>query len=159
MTIDLNQGLGYYSSYPAGADSFSNFENSVGGSANDTLIGSGLDNIMNGGTGNDTFFGGAGNDTLIGGDGADMFMINAGLGNDNITGGAGGGWIDAIDLRDASGASYAGAFPSDWTLVLTSGSVVSSASETMTLSNDSAGYIQHSDGTQIDFSQIEQIRW
>jgi large repetitive protein len=159
MTVDLAQGLGYYTSYPAGADHFSNFENATGGSANDILIGSSLDNILSGGAGNDSFFGGAGNDTMNGGAGADLFFLQAGLGNDTVAGGAGGGWIDAIDLHDASGNSYSGAFPSDWTLVLTSGSVTSTGTESMTLSNDSAGYVQHSDGTHVNFTEIEQIRW
>ena len=159
MTIDLSKGLGYYTSYPAGADSFSNFENAAGGSANDTLIGNSLDNILSGGAGNDTFNGGAGNDTLIGGDGADLFFHQAGLGNDTVTGGAAGSWIDAIDLHDASGSSYSGAFPSDWTLILTSGSITSTGTESLALSTDSSGYVQHTDGTQINFTEIEQIRW
>ncbi len=60
-----------------------------------------------------------------GGAGADLFFLQAGLGNDTVTGGTGGGWVDAIDLHNASGSSYSSAFPTDWTLVLTSGSVVS----------------------------------
>ena len=159
MTIDLSKGLGYYTSYPAGADSFSNFENAAGGSANDTLIGNSLDNILSGGAGNDTFNGGTGNDTLIGGDGADLFFLQAGLGNDSVIGGAAGSWIDAIDLHDASGNSYSGAFPSDWTMILTSGSITSTGSEILTLSTDSSGYMQHTDGTQVNFTEIEQIRW
>jgi Ca2+-binding RTX toxin-like protein len=159
MTIDLTKGQGYYTSYPAGADHFSAFENAVGGSANDTMIGNSLDNILSGGTGNDTFNGGAGNDTLYGGSGADVFFLQAGFGNDTVVGGIGGGWIDAIDLHDTSGNSYAGAFPSDWTLVLTSGSVVSTGTETINLSADSSGYVQHADGTHINFTEIEQVRW
>ena len=168
LTVDLSSGLGYYSSYPAGADSFSNFENATSGAGNDTLIGNAGDNIMmggagndtiTGGDGNDTLFGGLGNDTLSGGNGADLFMIQAGLGTDTVTGGAGGGWIDTIDLTDASGNSYSGALPSDWTVVLTSGTITSTGNETMHLSADASGYIHHTDGTQVNFTEIEQIRW
>jgi hypothetical protein len=81
------------------------------------------------------------------------------LGNDIVAGGTGASWIDAIDLHDASGNSYAGAFPTDWTLILTSGSITSTGTESLTLSTDSAGYVQHSDGTQVNFTEIEQIRW
>lgn len=63
------------------------------------LRGSLLENILEGGDGNDRIIGGAGNDTLSGGDGADR--INGGAGDDLIRGG------DSInDLRDVI---YAGA--------------------------------------------------
>jgi hypothetical protein len=85
--------------------------------------------------------------------------MQVGQGNDVVAGGMGGSWIDAIDLTNASGASYTGAFPTDWTLVLTQGSIVSTGTETLDLTQDSAGYIQHTDGTTTNFSEIEQIRW
>jgi VCBS repeat-containing protein len=152
----------------AGTDTISNVENLYGSGFADTLTGNTGDNTIwggagndtiNGGAGNDTLYGDAGNDTLNGGVGADLFFVQAGLGNDTVVGGAAGSWIDAIDLHDASGNSYSGAFPSDWTLVLTSGSITSTGSETLTLSTDSSGYVQHTDGTQVNFTEIEQIRW
>ncbi|MDP1700907.1 MAG: cadherin domain-containing protein, partial [Aestuariivirga sp.] len=151
-----------------GTDTILNVENLYGSEFADTLTGNSGDNTIWGGAGNDTIFGGAGNDTLWGGAGndtlnggagADLFMIQAGLGNDTVIGGAGGSWIDAIELLDASGNSYSGAFPGDWTLMLTSGSITSTGSESLTLSTDSSGYLQHSDGTQVNFTEIEQIRW
>ena len=149
-----------------GTDRILNVENLYGSEFADTLTGNSGDNTLWGGGGNDTIFGGAGNDTLWGGagndtldggTGADLFMIQAGLGNDTVIGGAGGSWIDAIELLDSSGNSYSGAFPTDWTLMLTSGSITSTGSESLTLSNDLSGYIQHSDGTQVNFTEIEQI--
>ncbi len=131
----------------------------TGNSGDNTIWGGGGNDTISGGAGNDTLWGGAGNDTLNGDTGADLFMIQAGLGNDTVIGGAGGSWIDAIALVDSSGNSYSGAFPTDWTLMLTSGSITSTGSESLTLSNDSSGYIQHSDGTQVNFTEIEQIRW
>ena len=152
----------------AGTDTISGIENLSGSAFADTLTGNSGDNsiwgdsgndAISGGAGNDTLYGGAGIDTLNGGSGADLFFLQAGLGNDTVIGGAAGSWIDALDLHDASGNSYSGAFPSDWTLVLTSGSITSTGSETMTLSTDSSGYLQHTDGTQVNFTEIEQIRW
>ncbi|WP_082364470.1 M10 family metallopeptidase [Novosphingobium sp. AAP93] len=82
-----------------------NIENALGGSGGDTLIGSELanlldggagadglqgnggDDILRGGTGNDQLDGGVGNDTLSGGDGDDVLI--GGAGNDLLDGGAG----------------------------------------------------------------------
>ena len=167
VTVSLATG-GAQNTGGAGTDTLNSIENLYGSGFADTLTGSSGDNTLwgdagndtiSGGAGNDTLWGGAGNDTLNGGTGADLFMIQAGLGIDSVTGGAGGSWIDAIALVDSSGNSYSGAFPTDWTLMLTSGSITSTGSESLTLSNDSSGYIQHSDGTQVNFTEIEQIRW
>ena len=152
----------------AGTDTLSTIENLYGSGFADTLTGNTGNNsiwgdagndTIRGGAGNDTLYGGAGVDTLYGEAGADLFFLQAGLGNDTVVGGAAGSWIDAIDLHDASGNSYAGAFPNDWTLVLTSGSITSTGTENLTLSTDSSGYVQHTDGTQVNFTEIEQIRW
>ncbi|HUQ37944.1 MAG TPA: cadherin domain-containing protein, partial [Aestuariivirga sp.] len=152
----------------AGQDTITGIENLYGSAFADTLTGNSGDNsiwgdagndTLRGGAGNDTLYGGAGIDTLYGEAGADIFFLQAGLGNDTVAGGAGGSWIDAIDLHDASGNSYSGAFPTDWTLILTSGSITSTGPESLTLSTDSAGYVQHTDGTHVNFTEIEQIRW
>jgi hypothetical protein len=152
----------------AGTDTLSGIENLYGSGFADTLTGNSGDNSIWGDTGNDALYGGAGNDTLYGGagidtlnggSGTDLFYLQAGLGNDTVIGGAAGSWLDALDLHDASGNSYSGAFPGDWTLMLTSGSITSTGSEFLTLSTDSSGYVQHSDGTQVNFTEIEQIRW
>ena len=50
-------------------DTIRNFENVVGGSGNDIIIGNNLDNILNGGGGNDHLIGGGGIDTFDGGSG------------------------------------------------------------------------------------------
>ena len=152
----------------AGIDTLNTIENLYGSGFADTLTGNSGDNSIWGDAGNDALYGGAGNDTLYGGAGvdtmygeagADLFFLQAGLGNDTAVGGAAGSWIDALDLHDASGNSYSGAFPNDWTLFLTSGSITSTGSESLTLSTDSSGYVQHTDGTQVNFTEIEQIRW
>ena len=63
-------------------------ENITSGSGNDTLTGQWLDNVLDGGYGNDKLYGNWGNDTLIEG----------GLGNDTLNGGAG---IDTIVYGDS----------------------------------------------------------
>lgn len=64
-----------------GTDTLSGIENAIGGAFNDTLIGSGADNVLTGGAGSDTLIGLAGNDTLIGSDGA-ANQLQGGLGDD-----------------------------------------------------------------------------
>ncbi|WP_368417295.1 Hint domain-containing protein, partial [Falsiroseomonas sp.] len=55
--------FGAGTSFGAGADSFANFENLMGGAANDTLIGDAGDNIIDGWRGSDSLVGGGGIDT------------------------------------------------------------------------------------------------
>ena len=60
-------------------------ENVTTGDGNDTIEGNMLDNILNGGAGNDTLTGGYGDDTLTGGSGEDTFVLDAIFGDDTIT--------------------------------------------------------------------------
>lgn len=73
-----------------------NFENVIGGSAADQILGNGLNNMLVGGDGNDTIKGGAGNNIMIGGLGNDTLrgaggrnIMIGGLGGDLILGGDG----------------------------------------------------------------------
>ncbi|MDX1297069.1 MAG: peroxidase family protein [Pseudomonas sp.] len=74
-----------------------NVENLTHIGSNATEVnGNGLDNVIQGGIGNDTLNGRGGNDTLIGGDGNDTLiggggddLLEGGLGNDTLLGGAG----------------------------------------------------------------------
>jgi len=104
-----------------------------------------------------------GDDRLFGHDGADLFILLQGQGNDRVEGGAGGGWTDTIELQDADGGSDIGAYGSDWTLELDSGSVEASDTNAtdgwLDLTDDASGTITLQDGTEIDFSQIEHIQW
>jgi len=61
---------------------YGDIENSMGGSKNDTLLGSRADNYLSGGLGADFLEGGAGDDTLYGGAGKDILW--GGTGNDVI---------------------------------------------------------------------------
>ena len=71
----------------SGFTSIANIENVTGGSGNDTLIGDGNANVLDGGAngGADTLTGGAGNDTINGAGGSDTLTGDAG--NDTINGG------------------------------------------------------------------------
>ena len=62
----------------ATGDSVSGFENIIGSKYNDNLGGNGLENVIDGGLGNDTIEGGAGWDTLIGGAGIDTVSYEHG---------------------------------------------------------------------------------
>ena len=62
-------------------------ENVTSGSGNDSITGNVLDNILDGGAGNDTLFGSYGDDELIGGFGDDT--LTGGFGDDTLTGGSG----------------------------------------------------------------------
>jgi len=76
---------------------YTDIENSMGGSKNDTLRGSSADNYLSGGQGADRLEGGAGNDTLDGG-----------AGNDTLEGGAGND-VMIYDVADKTAAILGGA--------------------------------------------------
>jgi Ca2+-binding RTX toxin-like protein len=130
-----------------------------GSGGNDTLSGGAGFDALEGGSGDDILTGGIGGDTLDGGDGSDTFVYNTGDGNDIVAAGAGASWVDTIRLN--SGASPLGAYGVDWTVTLTSGSILSTdtTNDVITLSQDAAGHINLVDGGTITFSDIEQIVW
>lgn len=65
----------------------SNFENVIGGSGDDAILGNTANNSLVGGAGSDTIIGAAGNDTLRGGDHNDTLI--GGLGGDFVFGDSG----------------------------------------------------------------------
>ncbi len=142
-----------------------------GGNNHDVLLGGSGNDTLNGGSGDDILFGDSGTDSLSGGNGSDQFIIFQGLGNDTIAGGTGSSWVDLIELRDGQGGANIGSYGSDWTVALSSGSIldegshstdINGAREThgwLELSQDAAGTIQLQDGTTLAFTGIEQIHW
>ena len=110
----------------------------------------------NGGAGNDTMSGGAGNDTLIGGTGSDVFVQMRGQGSDVVNGGSGGSWTDVIQIDNSFGRFEPGA---DWTVTLTSGSIVSQGADALVFSSDADGMINFSDGSKVEFTDIERVQW
>lgn len=82
VTIDL---LGGAASGAAGADTLIAFENAVGSSYNDVLVGTHGINRLNGGQGADLLYGGAGNDTYILDDSGDIaYETSAADGHDSV---------------------------------------------------------------------------
>ena len=136
-------------------------DNISSGAGDDLILGGdGHDNI-NAGAGNDVIIGGTGNDNISGGDGSDLFMYGLGDGSDTIHGGAGVGWTDVIDLGGGPGVLSAGEYGTDWTVTVTNGSIQSTDLDggRMELSQDADGYIDFSDGSRVNFNDIEEIRW
>jgi len=92
QTIDLTPGnwssIGQFDNAPIINDVAiyltTTIENAMGGNGNDTIIGNGVANSLNGAQGNDTIYGGLGNDNIHGGQGNDM--IDGGPGADIMHG-------------------------------------------------------------------------
>ncbi len=83
-----------------------NFENVIGGTGDDAILGNAAANSLLGGTGSDTIIGGAGNDTLIGGVGNDQLFGDAdtdlGLGGKGGPARGGSSKKDTGDVLDPS---------------------------------------------------------
>jgi Ca2+-binding RTX toxin-like protein len=67
-------------------DLLSSFENAIGGSGNDVIVGTSGNNALSGGAGNDLLYGYSGNDTLIGGGRlvGGYNYLDGGLGSDTV---------------------------------------------------------------------------
>ena len=149
-----------YNEAPGDGDSL------YGGSGDDVLFGLGGDDRLFGGDGDDTLYGGdgddslsgaAGNDQLHGGQGNDSFLFDSQVtfGNDEVFGGSGGDWTDVIQLQNEANAPNSG----DWTVSITSGSILQSTPDHLVLSDDAEGIISMTDGSEIIFEGIERIEW
>ena len=73
----------------AGTDTLSNFENLLGTAFNDTLNGNGLDNLIEGGAGNDVMNASTGTDTLSYWNATAAVTVSLALTTAQVTGGAG----------------------------------------------------------------------
>jgi Ca2+-binding RTX toxin-like protein len=135
-----------------------------GGSGDDALDGAAGDDNLFGGTGDDSLIGGAGDDTLDGGAGSDwanggagndLFIFADSGGNDTFDGGTGGAWTDTVHLQAADG----GAVADGWTVELTSGTVDQTNPSSLVFSQDAAGTITLSDGSELTFEGVEKVDW
>jgi Ca2+-binding RTX toxin-like protein len=73
LSINLSTGAAsVFGPFPTINRTFLNFDNVIGTSGNDTIIGDFQANILNGSSGNDLIGGSDGNDTLVGGFGSDF---------------------------------------------------------------------------------------
>ncbi|MEJ6020725.1 calcium-binding protein [Ramlibacter sp. PS4R-6] len=106
----FNDGSGAGNASVTGTSSLSVVDGIFGTTGNDTVNGTGSDDVLYGNTGNDTLdgqggddlvFGDAGNDTLIGGTGNDTLAGNAGF--DTFRPGAGNDSVDGGDIHDRVG--------------------------------------------------------
>ena len=82
------QGLSQLT-YGEGTQTLSNFQNIIGSSFNDYLVGDGNANVISGGAGNDFLVGGGGNDTIDGGAGVDSAQFSAPLASYTIVNNSG----------------------------------------------------------------------
>ncbi|MDP6709033.1 MAG: hypothetical protein QF893_22045 [Alphaproteobacteria bacterium] len=140
-----------------GADSLSggNDNDTIdGGSGQDTLYGGDGKDSLHGGAGDDTLDGGAGADSIFGGDGSDALIFASGAESDYFSGGEAGGWTDVIQVQGEA-APPGG----DWTVDLTEGSVLETGADYLVLSEDTAGTVTLSDGSDLTFEGVERIEW
>lgn len=82
--VAVNIGLTTSQNTGFGTDLLRNFENVIGGAANDKLTGNSGDNVLDGGAGKDTLIGGKGDDTYIVDHPGDVVTEAADAGNDAV---------------------------------------------------------------------------
>ncbi|MFE0756741.1 M10 family metallopeptidase C-terminal domain-containing protein [Inquilinus sp. NPDC058860] len=108
-TINLQDGIFTDSNFSGYEIWLSSVENAIATDENDTVTGSGENNLLDLGDGNDTGSGLGGDDTLLGGGGADT--LDGGTGNDDLFGDAGDdilrGGSGADDLNGGAGVDIA----------------------------------------------------
>ena len=76
---------------------------------------------------------------------------------DSVYGGVGGGWTDIIQLQDANGGSNLGTYGVDWTVTLSEGTINGQDANGLDLCDDANGFITLSDGSMVNFFDIELI--
>jgi len=174
VTIDLSTGLSYGGD--ANGDTLVSIENVEGSyfadsitgddgsndlqglSGDDTLQGMGGNDKIYAGRGNDSLIGGTGDDQAYGNDGADIYVFGFGDGNDTFGGGL-GAWTDVIQLQGMPSGPGGG----DWTVVTDNSADMANANTSTThidfISQDISGTITLSDGSSLDFENIERIEW
>jgi len=82
--VKINLGKTKQKGGDAEGDKLKSIENLIGSKGNDTLVGDGGANVLDGRDGNDKLRGKGGADTLIGGEGNDKFYFKTGYGHDTI---------------------------------------------------------------------------
>ncbi|MFC7738817.1 tandem-95 repeat protein [Roseomonas sp. GCM10028921] len=111
------------------------------------------DATLSGTAGHDTFMGGAGNEFMMGGAGADLIIAPMSGGHDTVDGGS-GSWIDTVKVEGAGAPGQGG-----WTLIVDSGTAVNAADHAFSFAEPASGHIQFSDGSELEFRNIERVTW
>ncbi|GAB4393084.1 MAG: hypothetical protein Tsb005_09860 [Gammaproteobacteria bacterium] len=168
LGITINLSTQMVNSGDGTGDTLISIENVIGSQQADNIQGSNDANRIDGGAGDDLITAGGGDDILLGGrgsdvahgeDGSDTYIFSEGdLGSDTFDGGAGGTWIDKVSVTDTSGLA-APAQP--WTIAISGGPTynISDASGVLDLGNDASGTITLGDGSELAFTNLEQIIW
>jgi Ca2+-binding RTX toxin-like protein len=148
--VTVNLGTNAVSGGDAQGDTISGFENVTGSAFADMFVGSSGANVMIGGGGDDTFrFGlSAGKDVAQGGTGIDFIQIDTASGS--------AGWMEAI----APGSNPALA-SGDWLLQLDTGEtfLLHGKGATYDFGGTHAGILTAADGSEMQFTELEGVRW
>ncbi len=148
--VTVNLAANTASGGDATGDKISGFENATGGNGNDTFFGTSGDNVFAGGAGDDTFrFSlNAGHDTAHGGSGIDFLQID--------TAGGSGGWLEAV-----AGGETPVLNAGDWLLTLDTGEafVLHGSGGTFDFAATHSGVLTAADGSEMQFTDIEGLRW
>ena len=112
----------------------------IGGTTNDTLLGNEGNDVLIGGSGNDTLNGGTGNDLMVGGAGNDTYVVDSA--NDQVIENAGEGTADTLNV----GINFTSA--SDGQIVNIENVTLTTPGLTLNLANQTEGFtINGSSGT------------
>ena len=128
-----------------------------GGDGNDTILGGHGNDKIDGGKGDDILDGGAGNDIIKGDKGNDQFVFGAGSGNDDIDGGKSAIYSDEVRLNDVTaGPGGEASGYGEWTLQTNDDYTVQDGHISFDF-GDASGTITLWDGSELEFSNIEDI--
>ncbi|MBW3245451.1 hypothetical protein KUV57_22660 [Epibacterium sp. DP7N7-1] len=158
IAVDLALGTAVHED--GTTDQLLNLENIIAGTGNDTLSGDAIDNVFDGGAGNDdinafggndTISGGHGDDFLSGGTGSDTYLYRLGDGNDTITDVAGDGEFNELVFTDVSQDQliFSQAMNGDLEISVADGAVVQ-LSGFYSMPSQGVQRVRFSDGTVLD---------
>lgn len=137
-----------------------------GTTGDDTLTGGDGNDSLYGGAGDDILNGGAGNDYIDGGNGSDHLLFGLGSGVDYFYGGVGDSWTDTVQITAASNGRRPFSSIDDvaaeggWTLVTEESYAIidhNDGTHTLSFDHEANGTIMLSDGSQLNFNNVEEI--
>jgi hypothetical protein len=121
------------------------------------ILGDGTAGLLTGTDAAATFVGSGADETMRGGAGNDLFLIGDAGGADIVEGGAG---FDTIMLGHAAGPPVEGTLPpGGWTVALDGDVAMTVTENALEFAEPASGRITFGDGQAIEFSQIERVSW